>query len=428
MIRVLHITPHMGGGVGRVLSGFASQTKKSNAYEHHYICLEQPEKRQFIDLFIDAGCHIIIAPTDDDLIAAVKTADIVQIEFWNHPILIHLLATVALPAMRTVFWCHSSGLHFPALSVALFEKAHRFVFTSACSYESKEMRALSIHNSEKLAMISSGGGLDLLPVADRSISHKPLKAGYVGSLNFSKLHPDYVSLLLAAASPDFKVHLIGDETNREILEKQCRELGQPELLDFCGYSKNVLEELNKLDLFIYLLNPTHYGTAEIALLEAMAMGVVPIVMDNSCESHIVEHGVTGFIVHNAEELADVVGWLSSHDKERIEMAQEAASAVRKKYTYQRMEDEFNALYDGLLSTEKRPIDFISVFGDRPADWFKSFVRDAECFSDDGHIQLPQGYIRHAMYEHSKGSVFHFQSYFKDDQLLNSWADALEAMQ
>lgn len=50
MREVLHITTHMGGGVGKVLSGAASYAARTNApYRHRILLLEQPQKMNFID-------------------------------------------------------------------------------------------------------------------------------------------------------------------------------------------------------------------------------------------------------------------------------------------------------------------------------------------------------------------------------------------
>lgn len=428
MTRILHITPHMGGGVGRALSGLAMQAKRSGTHIHQWICLEKPEKRQFIDPLLDTGCEVSIAPTHGELISAVEAADIVQIEFWNHPTLIRLLCTASLPPMRLLAWCHTSGLHFPVIPKAIMSAAHRFVFTSSCSYEADEVRNLPETTRERLAVISSGGGLEQFPAPACATTAPRLRAGYMGSLNFSKLHPDYVAMLAAVRDPGFTVRMVGDSLNRQLLEQQCRARGRPGLLEFRGYSTDVARELADLDLLIYLLNPMHYGTAEIALLEAMAMGVVPIVMDNGCERGIVEHGVTGFMVRDAAGLAETVEWLTEHPEQRIAIGQRAAEAVRATYTYRHMESAFDLIYHEAMTSEKCAFDFGTIFGRNPADWFRSFVRDAASFGDQGSVHLPDGGLRHAMFEPNKGSPFHYAAEFPQDRLLTAWASALAGLQ
>ena len=49
-MKVLHLTAHLGGGVGRVLSRVAQLRRKSGSdIKDIFLCLEPPEKGQFID-------------------------------------------------------------------------------------------------------------------------------------------------------------------------------------------------------------------------------------------------------------------------------------------------------------------------------------------------------------------------------------------
>ena len=54
------------------------------------------------------------------------------------------------------------------------------------------------------------------------------------------------------------------------------------------------------DIFFYPLQPDHYGTAENALVEAMSLGLMPVVLDNPAEMAIVRDGETGFVARSIE--------------------------------------------------------------------------------------------------------------------------------
>ena len=69
----------------------------------------------------------------------------------------------------------------------------------------------------------------------------------------------------------------------------------------------------------------------------------------------------------------------------------------------------------------RTIGFDRCFGRTPADWFLSFSLDRTMFCPNGDVRLPDGDLRHVMVEHTKGSVFHFESHFPDAPLLSAWA-------
>lgn len=420
-LRVLHITPHLGGGVGKAVSGLIAQSARIEAdRRHRIICFERPEKTQFVAQVEQAGGDISFCPNGTALADAIRDADIVQLEFWNHPATPKMLCSAPLPPMRLLVWSHVSGLHHPKLPPGLIDLADRILFTSACSFEAPEVKEwVAAGREDRLGVVSSGGGLEHLPRAEAS--HHSLKAGYLGSLNFSKLHPDFVSF---AAMLDGSVRMIGDETNRAELEERCRAAGKPDLLDFRGYRPDVAAELSELDILLYLLNPTHYGTAENALIEAMAMGIIPIVLPNAAERHIVTDRRTGLVVRTPGELAAAIGWLETHPEERRAIGDRAAAFAREQFRHDRMEQAFSRHYAAAMQAPKRAIPFAEAFGSTPADWFLAFQRRAGEFGDDGSIPETDALQRHGLIERSKGSAFHFLRYFPEDPRLNRWADTL----
>lgn len=429
MNTVLHITPHLGGGVGKALSGLIVQSILSNApVRHVVVCLEEPVKDQFIDKIRGSGGEVVIAPEQSHLNELVSMADIVQLEWWNHPATIECLCHLAPKPIRLLVWCHVSGLHNPIIPPKLMEASHRFLFTSPCSFEAKEVADLAGGLENKLAVVSSGGGFDGLPEPAGS-EHGELSVGYFGSLNFAKLHPDYVDFLSAVKRPDFKVRLIGDLLNRETLEKQCSDAGRGGMLDFRGYTTEVVSELKGINVLAYLLNPRHYGTAENALLEAMAMGIVPVVLDNPAERNIVEHRRTGLIVRSPNEFADAIEWLAHKSEERSAIGMRAATAVRDRFSLEKMNVLFCSYYEEIIHQNKRAIEFLKIFGPSPVEWFISCQGDPRIFRVDGAIELPDGRQAHFdLYEKTKGSVFHFAEHFPEVKRFRDWAKILEPLQ
>jgi L-malate glycosyltransferase len=424
-IRILHITPHMGGGIGKALASLVAQAALSNPQdEHEIILLEPPEKTQFVDEAKKSGCEIGIFDNVDQLSHAIRKADIVQLEFINHPSIPCAMCGAQFGDMRLIVWCHTSGLNYPAIPPGLLSTAQKFVFTSSCSYTSEEVVNLSSVSRANLAVVSSGSVTETKRLLNRKQHHKTLRAGYVGTLNFSKLHPEFVSFIAAISDPDFAVRLIGDEVNRLVLEEQCRNIGRPDILQFCGYLNDVEAELAQLDILIYILNPYHYGTAENALLEAMAMGVVPIVLNNKAEMHIVEDGVTGLVVKSPDELAQAVDWLSNNRPEMIAMSNRAMKATKEKYTTEHMEQSLSVLWREMMNEPGKPIQFEGIFGDSPSDWFKVFDRSKSVFQDDGDVCLPEGESCHIYLERTKGSVHQFLNYYPDDPMFQNWAKHL----
>ncbi len=429
MIKILHITAHLGGGVGKALSGLVLQSTSSRLdINHTIVTLEEQEKPQFIELIKSCGGEVIACPTTKRLNELIETSDIVQLEWWNHPSTIKTLCSQSLPHMRLIVWSHVSGLYNPIIPSSLILSAQQFLFTSPCSFAAKEVLNLPGGVTDRIGVVSSSGGFDGLPEPGDNDSVS-LAAGYIGSLNFAKLHPRYVDFISAVNIPGFKVRLIGDVTNKDILEQQCVQAGRPGMLEFRGYTKNVASELVSINVLAYLLNPEHYGTTENALLEAMAMGVVPVVLDNACEHNIVEHGKTGLIVHSPTEFADTIQWLSENPSERVKLGRQAAKFVRERFSAEIMEASLNEYYNSVLPMEKRKIDFSDIFSADPSDWFLSCQGEKELFADDGSINAVDGApLSYGLYEKNKGTVFHYHEHFPDNEKLKLWAKNLRSHQ
>jgi hypothetical protein len=428
-MKVLHLTAHLGGGVGKALSGLVAQASESDSdVQHIIICLEGPEKSQFIDRILRCGCHVIVCPNKDMLEKLIIDSDIVQLEWWNHPATIECLCSLPVRPIRLLTWSHVSGLHNPIIPQRLILASHSFLFTSQCSYKSKEVMSLIPEFADRLGVVSSSGGFCGLPQT-RAQANESVAAGYVGSLGFAKLHPCYVDYVAAVEIPSFRVRMIGDLANQDTLNQRCNSLGKPGMLEFRGYSTDVASELAAINVLAYLLNPEHYGTTENALLEAMAMGIVPIVLDNPCEQQIVDDHVTGLVVRSPGDFAQAVCWLHQYPAERRRLGSQAAKSVRERFSVEKMEASLNSHYRDVLSMNKREIVFSDIFGADPAEWFFSCQGDKTIFADDGSIHLNGGApLGFGLFEKNKGTVFHFSEYFPENLKLKLWANNLKSMQ
>jgi len=428
VIEVVHLTAHLGGGVGKALSELVIATSSARMpVKHVFACLERPEKSGFLEKIAQYGGEVLIQPDLSQLSGRLENADIVQLEWWNHPATIGTLCNLPALPLRMVIWCHVSGLSNPIIPKKLVEAPERFILTSECSRGATSIAQVMESHPAKIKVISSAAGMDALPEIERCMKQTtaPLVAGYLGSLNFSKLHPDVVSWLAKVRLPNFQLRLIGDPVNHESLSAQAVAKGCPNLFEFRGYTTDVASELTKLDVMVYLLNPHHYGTAENALVEAMAMGVVPVVLDNPAERCIVNDGVTGIILSNGEELAKTLEHLSSNPERRHQLANSAATETRRKYTSSRMADAFYGQYLSLLSTTPRSIKFKKIFGETPAEWFLACQAHPEIYKENGQIEPTM--TAELELDENKGSVFHFSRYFPKDNRLGRWKNSLDAI-
>lgn len=418
---IVHLTPHLGGGIGKTLLTLA-EAQREQGFVHSFLLLERPEKTQFLDRLRALGCRVELA--DDSPAAAralLASADIVQLEWWNHPATFAFLCAAPLPAMRLLAWCHVSGLRTPRIPLALFEAAGRVLFTSECSLQSDTVAALDAAARRRVGVVSSGVGLD----APRARTEDPqgrLRVGYLGSLNFSKLHPGFVDFLAAVDLPDFAVRIWGDLHNRDLLLDQCRRAGRSGLLEFAGYTTDVAAALASLDVLAYLLNPHHYGTGENALVEAMSAGVVPVVLGNPAESVLVEDGRSGVVVDGPRGFAAAIRRLASDPLERHRLGRNAAERATSRFTPRALGQAMAAQYRELLGADKHGVDFRPGLGTEPAQWFLACQEAA----DDFALCIP-GMARdpfdcHNLFEPSKGSLVHFCTRFPSDARLRAWRE------
>jgi L-malate glycosyltransferase len=419
-MKVLHLTPHFGGGVGRALLAIAAHVNQG--IDHKFICLEIPEKKQFINSIRDLGCKVSVAPSIAEIIKQIEECDIFQLEWWSHPATISSLCQLPGIPIRLLVWCHVSGLYGQIIPKKLLQSATRFLLTSACSYHAEAIKNLDDSERARLYVVPSTGGYDFWPESFACRHDVPLSVGYIGSLNFAKLHPDYVQFMASVTVDHFKVSVVGDLTNHRMMQRQAEVFKKNGMLHFVGYSEDVQSEFSKINVLAYLLNPTHYGTNENALLEAMAMGIVPVVLNNPAECEIVEHESTGIVVDSVQTFSEAIERLDRHPHERTELGNRAAESVKHRFTKDRMTHAFSQHYHAAVQEEKRTFKFSEFFGNHPADWFLACQQDKTIFSEDGRVHLPHNrFLYHALTETTKGSVIHFQRYFPQDLKLTQWA-------
>lgn len=407
----------------------AESRRRQDGIRHTVACLEPIEKTQFVEQFQAQGGQLLVCPSPQELDRQIRLADIVQLEWWHHPVVAGWMCSGELPPMRLIVWSHVSGLHAPEIPPAFVATPHRFLFSSPCSLEHCALAGLRGRIGERLGVVvSSGGFADMPDPADRSHSGS-LRVGYLGTLNFAKLHPRILDFVAAVRLPDFRLALVGDPATGVRLLAAAAANGCERRLNVRGYATDSAHELASLDVLAYILNPVHYGTAENALLEAMAMGVVPIVLNNPAERYLVQHMETGVVVQGPEEFADALDWLTAHHVERARLSANAAATVRAAFSIERTADGLQGHYQAVLAEDKRSFDFRPIFGREPADWFLSCQgNEAWRFWNDGDSRPVAGRGPEFLYERTKSSVFHYRTVYPTDGRLASWAHALDAEQ
>lgn len=425
MNKVLHITPHLGGGVGRALAGVvAAHRMTGSIWQHEIACLEIPEKTEILQELQGLNCPVHVAPDHAGLAALIEAAHVVQVEWWHHPVLFQYLCTAPLPPMRLMIWCHVNGLNTPLIPAELLPLASRVLFTSGCTLEAQNLTEKLQGRMDDVGVIHSCAGFSHIPSVPR-LSSDPLQAGYLGSLNLSKLHPDFIKFLAAVKVPDFQVSVYGDGLNLETLQRQAEQWDCREAFQYKGFTKEPAKVLAGINVMPYLLNPAHYGTTENALLEAMAAGVVPVVLDHPVERSLVEDKVTGLVVSTPDEFGRAMEFLWENPDQRHRMSEAAAQGVRQRFSPELTASAFDKQLDSMLQKPKKEVPFSRALGSTASQWFLVGMDNPDVFQGDAPLPPATSHRRHAYHEQTKGSVAHFHGVFAKDRDLARWAGRLQ---
>jgi glycosyltransferase involved in cell wall biosynthesis len=387
-MNILHVTAHLGGGVGKAHAALSAAMP--SALRRTYLLLEEPRERRYADEIAGLGAEVRVARGLDDVAAAAASADIVQFEFWNHPRLYHCLAS-DLPPMRSVLWSHISGLFRPVIDPRLFTAAHRTVFTTPASLALGD----GLPNRVKARMSSIGSGFGFPTGAERAPDGAPIC--YLGTVDVVKMHPGFFDAI-DALRHDVNVAIWGAvDVHGEVMAR-ASAMRHPRRVTFMGQTDDPREALSHAQIFFYPLQPDHYGTAENALIEAMSLGLVPVVLANPAEQAIVSHGENGLVAGSIEDCAGLLGSLLD-DPARLSALGRAAAERARDFSPQNSASAFVRLWSDVATEDKRAPDFAAIIGATPLDWLRS---------TQGGVLASAGAERAA-----KGTLAHFRAAFPD---------------
>jgi glycosyltransferase involved in cell wall biosynthesis len=188
-----------------------------------------------------------------------------------------------------------------------------------------------------------------VPSHAKTIGRKSAIA-YLGTVGFRKLHRgifDAVDSLDDGVAADLAPISLWGHISPEVAACAAA-MRHPERIELLGHTLDPVSALAEADIFFYPLRPDHYGTAENALVEAMSMGLVPVVLDNPAEAKIVTHGKSGFVAHSIDECVSYIRRLVQAPSLRDEMGASAACEIQTK-SPARSADAFVALWAGLIA-------------------------------------------------------------------------------
>lgn len=422
-MRVLHIAPHLGGGVGRFVTNVFGE---DSVFEHTFLLLETP-----LDIEILAASNLdwrcidqISEPIQDYL----RQFDIVQIEFWNHPLLYRFLATLGtLSQCRVMVYSHVLGLHAPAvLSRPVVEFSDYFVVATPATLAADDLRQVGV----RVEVIHELGGCERTRHVN-AVPHAGFNVAYVGTASFLKLHPEFIAMCAAICERNEEVRFLfcsNDDSSELVQEAQV--LGVQDRFVFRERVEEIGSVLAQADVFGYPLSPRHYGTGEQAIIEAMGAGLPVVVLDNPTERYLVEDGVTGIRARNPGEYVEAIDFLQRHPEITKEMGRQARDHALTAFNHEVTRGRFHSIYRNVLDVPKKD----HVFCIPPREGLNDASLGVRLFllsqgEEGATFEKALGSGEDAVYwrwkvsrmrEHlvaSKGTLVHYQHYFPEDAAL-----------
>jgi len=279
-INVLHIAVHLGGGVGTVVKNWIDRDLENN----HTVLLLNKNYYGNDPRYI----HDLMRVKDDEIKEWIQKSDIVVVHFWNHPYLFEFLVNFQFPPCRICVWSHVSGLNPPYVHLEkLARLADKFVLSSPISL-SGDIKHFHPDLLDKISVIWTTGGVEDYLEINRNRENKDFVVGYIGTLDYCKLSPNFVPLCeeILKRIPEAKFVICGVGQDEEKIKNEVSLRGIDKAFSFRGMCLNIKEIIPTFSVFGYPLNEKHFGTCEQVLGEVMAAGIMPVVLGNPAEKYI----------------------------------------------------------------------------------------------------------------------------------------------
>ena len=443
MIYVLHIIRALSrGGATNDLINTAKYTSETGGFSHSVVSIvdSEPEARV---LALKAGMRIINRPDHKELCSEINNADIVQVHFWNTPEMYSLLKS-DLPEMRLMIRVHVNGHHAPhIITKDIIDYADYVLASSPYVYEAPAFKKYSeFEIKKKSSMLYATTDFskfeDFTPV-----KHSGFNVGYIGTVDFVKMHQDYVSLCSQIKVPDVKFIVCGNggDSNRLKVEAASRSIAHK----FCfkDYTDNIQSIYEQLDVFGYPLCEDNYSTVELVLQESMYLGIPPVIFGYGGAQRTVKHDYSGLIVHSSKEYSEAIEYLYKYPDERRRLSKNAKKHARNEFKTIMFTNDYIKTYQKIMLKPKQKHQLLSQFQDNHgrinagenkglntsgAELFIDSQKNAVPHFFDHVIGQSDSVKRHAEDQIKKSShllyrhgISAYRRYFPDDSYFPFWA-------
>ena len=437
---VLHITPHMPGGLGRVLLSTLKYSQNDKSSFNHEIIITDAKHltNNVLKMFSKYSKSIYLGKKNSFIKKKIEEADIVQIEYWNHPMIYKFLNSFIFPKSRVIFCLHNNGLSRPTvITKNIINFCDIFLSTTKAT---KKHPLFQLKNNpifkKKLKFIKYPVDFDRFK-SIKLKKHKGFNVGYIGTIDYSKMHKNFLSMSAATNIPNSKFIICGSGFDKDKIQKKIKNYPKKKF-QFIGFIENIKKVLENLDVFGYPLNPTHFGSGEQVVIEAMYAGLPVVAFSNPSEKEIIENKKTGILVNNENEYTKALEFLYNKPMERKRIGTNAKKHVTSELKPEKCFKKLNNIYLNTMKLNKKTRTFpklikknnnkdndlgvrlfLKSLGDQGLEFEKSYSNNGKKINSK--INQIISNVEVAMKATTKGSIFQYLYFFPEDAYLNFWA-------
>lgn len=431
MIKILHIIDKItGSGPTRsIITSVKIAAKLGLKQQHRIIALNKQAYPVSLLLAKQAGITIIREPTTQVSKDEIENADIVHFHFWNSPDIYEFLRSDK-PTMRFLTHIRIHGATAPqVITQELLDYSDFILATSRSTLDLPVFKNVDRNCTDVVSGISDWDRLGNVVKKQ----HEGFNVGYIGTVNFAKLHPNFIPMSASVEIPDVKFLVYGGGIEKE-LQEQVVKINATGKFGFGGYVENIKPILENLDVFGYPLCEGTYATSEKSLQEAMYAGIPPVVFPYGGVKELVQNNETGLIVNSEIEYKEAIEFLFNNPAERLRLGENARKYAISHFNGEHWVRKQHDVYERMLKFQKsnRSWNF-------PADssgkvsaaelFIQSLGTSAPCFqisyssSNLDEVLAADSIIADAapVLAGGEGGIFHYRNHYSNDPHLRVWS-------
>lgn len=433
---VLHVTDSVNeGGVTRAVINLSRVSAKLGGFVHRLLSLRPPSQAG-LKLAGEAGVRVLTPNAVRDIYDFLESADIVQVEYCNHPLL-NSLARDRLPPMRLLVWFHIAGdappqvitdqwIGFADLAVAV------------CSYS---YRLRAFRKAKTTVMVHACTDRRRIADLDRA-THSEFSMRYLGTLDAAKLYERFMPLNARVVRQVPRARFSVGGASRFASAIAAWHTGHDDLLltgsriNQQPYVADIRPFLAGADVCVSAFAYPTYAAAELGIQEMMLAGLPSVVLGIGGGADLIDHEVTGFKVSSEAEYVKALELLEASPDLCRNMGSAAREAAVTLFDQERWASVMNRHYSCLLDRSKLhrkwPLnDGYSHLSDAAKMFVEGMGSDGAAFAevvgdlprerrDAAESHIVDLASRAIMRSPGFGSPQHYLRFFPDDRHLWFW--------